>query len=65
MAANTKKKKHILDYAGAWSDMPEKEWKDFEANVREARIGINKSLKKRISKILRISRDLKLFLVDL
>ena len=42
-----RKKKHLLDYAGAWEDIPEKDWKDFEEKVKEARTGITKSIKKR------------------
>ena len=38
---NSRKKKHLLDYAGIWADIPEKEWKEFEEKIAEARKGLN------------------------
>ena len=43
-----KKGKKLTDYAGIWADIPEKEWREFEQHVKEARKGLNRSLKKRI-----------------
>lgn len=32
---NSIKKKHLLDHAGIWADIPEKEWKEFEQNLNK------------------------------
>jgi len=42
-----KKKRHLLDYAGAWADMPEKEWKALQKAMGESRKGLNQSFKRR------------------
>ncbi|HIH39720.1 TPA: hypothetical protein HA219_03305 [Candidatus Woesearchaeota archaeon] len=49
--AHFTKKKHLLDFAGAWSDIPEKEWKDFENKVKSARTDMNASFAKRIKRL--------------
>lgn len=41
------KKAHLLDFAGAWTDMSSDEWKKFEDNVNSVRINMNKSFKRR------------------
>ncbi len=46
-----KKKRNLLDYAGIWADVSDKEWKDFEHKVSEVRKGINNSLKNRIEEL--------------
>lgn len=43
--------KSLFDYAGIWADMPETAWKEFEGHVKDARKGINASLKKRIARL--------------
>lgn len=43
-----KKGKKLTDYAGVWANMPEKKWKEFEADVVEARKGLDLSLKRRM-----------------
>ena len=41
-------KKHLLDFAGAWSDMSKDEWEKIKRNVASVRIDMNKSFKRRI-----------------
>ena len=43
-----KKKNSILDYAGIWADVPEKEWKEFEQRVVGARKGLSQSIKRKV-----------------
>ncbi len=43
-----KKKKHLLDYAGIWEEVPDDEWKEFERSIKAARSGLHDSMKKRI-----------------
>ena len=45
------KKKHLLDFAGAWSDMSKEEWTEFEENVKSVRTSMNKSFSKRIKEL--------------
>jgi len=45
------KKKHLLDFAGMWSDIPEKEWNEFENKVKSVRTDMNSSFKKRINEL--------------
>jgi predicted CopG family antitoxin len=42
------RKRDITEFAGLWADVPEKEWKEFDANVRRARKGMNASFKRRV-----------------
>ena len=45
------KKKHLLDFAGAWSDMSKEEWREFEENVKSVRTSMNASFKRRIKRL--------------
>ena len=49
----TRKAKSLFDYAGIWADMPETTWKEFEKGVQQARQGLNKSMDKRIKRLLK------------
>ncbi|HLC97947.1 MAG TPA: antitoxin VapB family protein [Candidatus Nanoarchaeia archaeon] len=42
------KKKHFLDYAGAWSEMPRETIHDITKQVTRAHQGLDVSLRKRI-----------------
>lgn len=46
-----KKGKKLTDYAGIWSDMPQKEWEAIERGVKEARKGLNKGFARRIASL--------------
>jgi predicted CopG family antitoxin len=43
-------KRKLTDFAGIWADVPESEWKEFEAHVENARKGLSTSLQKRLRK---------------
>lgn len=46
-----KKGKKLTDYAGIWSDMPQKEWEAIARGVKEARKGLNKGFAGRIASL--------------
>jgi hypothetical protein len=34
------RRRKLTDFAGLWADIPEKEWKEFETKVKEAKKGL-------------------------
>lgn len=43
-----KKKRDIMEFAGAWNDMDNEEVDELKENIRKVREGFNRSIKKRI-----------------
>lgn len=48
---NFRGKKSILEFAGAWSEMPEKDFKEIKKNIKEVRKRLNKSFRKKIKEL--------------
>lgn len=42
------RKKSILEFAGAWDDMSEKEAEELKENIKKVRINLNKSIAKKV-----------------
>lgn len=45
---NFKGRKNLLEFAGAWSEMPEKDFREIKKNIKEVRKRLNKSFRKKI-----------------
>ncbi len=48
-----KKKKHLIDYAGIWADIPSKEWDEITNKVSSVKKELGRSIKKKVEGINR------------